>query len=35
MDLFVTPMGQKLLATGVVLQIVGFIVMKRITHLKV
>lgn len=35
MDLFVTPMGQKMLATGVVLQIVGFIVMKRITHLKV
>lgn len=35
MTLFNTPMGQKMLATAIVLQVVGFFVMKQITRLKV
>jgi tight adherence protein B len=35
MELFTTPMGQKMLATAVVLQVTGFFVMKQITRLKV
>jgi tight adherence protein B len=35
MELFSTPIGQKMLATGIVLQVMGFFVMKQITRLKV
>jgi len=35
MPLFETPMGQKMLATAIVLQVTGFFVMKQITRLKV
>jgi tight adherence protein B len=35
MALFNTPLGQKMLATGIVLQVAGFLVMKQITRLKV
>jgi tight adherence protein B len=35
MPLFETPMGQKMLVTGIILQVTGFFVMKQITRLKV
>ncbi len=35
MELFTTPMGQKMLSIGVVLQVTGYFVMKQITKLKV
>ena len=35
LELFNTPLGQKMLAIGVVLQVTGYFVMKQITRLKV